>query len=201
MSEFICFLIEQSLTLAELIAKLTKTVLVGTRTWVMMFVRLLLFVVILIPGWIELLRYWIYDPSIIKNVEFGRGYRFRNLLDIYLPYSTIHPKNNEHEPRATVLVLMSGGAWVIGYKFWSALVAISFARLGMVVVVPDYRNFPQGDIEDMCEDLKEALLWGTENASLIGGDPNKIILAGQSAGAHICMCTLLDMCLKDQNIE
>eukprot|EP01041_Mallomonas_annulata_P007750 gene7750-15854_t len=191
---YISVVVEQVITVSRLLAELTRFVIVGTRTWIVMFVRLVCFVIILIPGWVELLRYWIYDPSIIRNVEFGRGYRFRNVLDVYLPYSCPSTSStSENLNKATIIVLMSGGAWIIGYKFWSALIAKSFARMGLVVVVPDYRNFPQGDIEDMCDDLRQALLWVIVNADCIGGDPNKIVLAGQSAGAHICMCTLLDL--------
>ena len=92
-----------------------------------------------------------------------------------------------------MVVFVSGGAWIIGYKLWSALLGREFARRGYVVIVPDYRNFPQGNIEDMIEDLREALRWTVCNCSMFGGDPNKIILSGQSAGAHISLCTLVEL--------
>ena len=55
--------------------------------------------------------------------------------------------------------------------------------MGVLTIVPDYRNFPQGDIEDMISDIIAAVKWVSINVSKHGGDPEKIILAGQSAGS------------------
>ena len=58
---------------------------------------------------------------------------------------------------------------VIGNKLWSALIARSLASLGYLIIVPDYRNFPQGTIEDMCEDLISALKWTLGIAGITAG--------------------------------
>lgn len=76
----------------------------------------------------------------------------------------------------------AGGAWIIGYKLWCALIGRGLSSLGVLTIVPDYRNFPQGDVEDMVTDVIAAVSWTSKNAHLYGGDPQKIILAGQSAG-------------------
>ena len=44
-----------------------------------------MFTLVLIPGWIGMVKYWIFSPNIIRNVEYGLGARKRNLLDVYLP--------------------------------------------------------------------------------------------------------------------
>jgi acetyl esterase/lipase len=54
--------------------------------------------------------------------------------------------------------------------------------MGILTIVPDYRNFPQGDVEDMVTDVIAAVSWTSKNADSYGGDPEKIVLAGQSAG-------------------
>lgn len=54
--------------------------------------------------------------------------------------------------------------------------------MGILTIVPDYRNFPQGDVEDMVTDVIAAVNWTSKNAEAYGGDPEKIVLAGQSAG-------------------
>jgi hypothetical protein len=46
---------------------------------------------------------------------------------------------------------------------------------------------------DMVADLRAALLWTTTNCAMFGGDPEQIILAGQSAGAHISLCALVEL--------
>lgn len=62
----------------------------------------------------------------------------RNLLDVYVPYR--HWFNNGPVP---VLVFITGGAYIIGYKAWGALLARRLSRMGVLVVCLDYRNFPQ----------------------------------------------------------
>jgi hypothetical protein len=162
-----------------------------------MSIRLLGFVLLLMPGWLALLRYYIFDALIIRNIEYGKGSRYRNVLDVYLPrpHNPIYGKkpNKYDDNGVPVVVFVSGGAWIIGYKLWSALMGREFARRGYVVIVPDYRNFPQGNIEDMMEDLREALRWTVCNCAMFGGDSKKIVLAGQSAGAHISLCTIIEL--------
>jgi hypothetical protein len=46
--------------------------------------------------------------------------------------------------------------WIIGYKAWGALMAQSLTENGFVVMIPDYRNFPQATIGDMIEDARNA---------------------------------------------
>jgi hypothetical protein len=161
-----------------------------------MSIRLLAFVILLMPGWIALLKYYIFNSLIIRNIEYGKGARYRNVLDVYLPppHNPIYGKKEiKYDNGVPVVVFVSGGAWIIGYKLWSALMGREFARRGYVVVVPDYRNFPQGNIEDMIQDLSEALRWTVCNSEMFGGDPKKIVLAGQSAGAHISLCTIIEL--------
>lgn len=65
--------------------KLFRSLTEGTYLWVIMLGRLIIFTVVLLPGWIGMVKYWIFSPKIIRNVEYGLGARKRNLLDIYLP--------------------------------------------------------------------------------------------------------------------
>lgn len=176
----------------ENLRKLLVLLTLGTQTWIVMASRLLLFTVCLAPGWYNLLKYWIFDPFILRNVEYGQGAKLRNLMDIYLPLIPKGSKPSMSSKKGVpVVIFVSGGAWIIGYKLWSALVARGLAALGMLVVVPDYRNFPQGDICDMMTDIQAATEWTVENAHRFGGDADKIVLAGQSAGAHICLTLLV----------
>lgn len=183
-------------------AKLMSMLVKGTKTWIVMALRLLLFTLLLMPGWYRLLRYWFFDPFILRNVEYGKGAKLRNVMDIYLPHIKKHPAGTSAtEELAPVVIFVSGGAWIIGYKLWSALVARGLATLGMLVVVPDYRNFPQGDIGDMMDDIREATQWTYDHAHRFGGDRRRLVLAGQSAGAHICLSLLATEYLARKNLS
>ena len=164
-----------------------------TRTWLYVLGKLILFTVILIPGWIQMLWYYFFHPSVLKNIPFGKGAKFRNLLDVYLPQPLLNKEN-----ASPVIVFVSGGAWIIGYKLWGCLVARAFSLMGCLVITPDYRNFPQGRLSDMKEDIREAILWTKKNCASFGGDVDNIILIGQSAGAHISLSLLIDEHLRKE---
>lgn len=169
----------------RLAIELLSWVISGTRTWLLTLISLLAFVLLLLPGWLAFLRYYLFDRRIVRNVEYGLGGRYRNLLDIYLPHTQTHAA-------CPVVVFVSGGAYIIGYKMWSALVARGLSKMGCLVVVPDYRNFPQGDMEEMQEDVRAAVAWTLENIHSYGSSADKVVLAGQSAGAQICLSALCD---------
>ena len=79
----------------------------------------------------------------------------------------------------------------VSYKAWGALLGLLMRSQNCVVVSVDYRNFPQGNIEDMVVDIEQALRWIWDNIEDYGGDRSKLFLAGQSAGAHITSILLL----------
>ena len=62
----------------------------------------------------------------------------RNLLDLYIPY-----RHQLATGRVPVVVFVTGGAWIIGYKAWGALLARRLSQRGIMVACLDYRNFPQ----------------------------------------------------------
>jgi len=53
----------------------------------------------------------------------------------------------------------------------------------------------------MVTDASEGISFVCNNAVSFGGDPNKIYLMGQSAGAHIAACALLDQAVKESKGE
>lgn len=171
--------------------KLMYYVCYGTNTVykvIIMFLRLVCFSLLLLPGWIKLIHRFIFNPLVIKNMEYGQGAKNRNMLDIFIPPFFPSTKKNKSLP---IVIFYSGGAWIIGYKFWGCIVGFALSKFGILTIVPDYRNFPQGDIEDMISDVKASIQWTIDNAYRFNGDCNRIVLAGQSAGAHICLMTLI----------
>lgn len=174
----------------------------GTKTWIVMLIRLLAFTTLMIPGWFHLVTYWLFNKAVVRNISYADSSEVaqvtdRNYLDIYLPQQLLPLKSSRESSSKTVkklpvIIFVSGGAWIIGYKMWSALVARGLSQLGNVVICPDYKNAPQTDIEGMMDDISRALKWTIKSIDTYGGDCNNIILAGQSAGAHISMALMID---------
>nr|CAB3460648.1 unnamed protein product [Digitaria exilis] len=86
-------------------------------------------------------------------------------LDLYIP--------RDHSKSSPVVAFVTGGAWIIGYKAWGALLGRRLAERGIIVACIDYRNFPQGTISDMVSDASEGISFVCNNATSFGGDPNR----------------------------
>jgi prenylcysteine alpha-carboxyl methylesterase len=89
------------------------------------------------------------------------------------------------------VIFVTGGMWIIGYKAWGALLAQRLARRGVIVASLDYRNFPQGTVGDMIADVGNGIGWVLERLEALGGDKRRVVIVGQSAGAHISATALL----------
>jgi len=88
-----------------------------------------------------------------------------------------------------VVVFVYGGGWAMGRREEYGFAGRAFASRGYVTVVPDYRK-PL--FEDFMTDGAQAVAWTRANIARYGGDPDRIALAGHSAGAHISALLSLD---------
>ncbi|EOY04313.1 Prenylcysteine methylesterase [Theobroma cacao] len=71
----------------------------------------------------------------------------------------------------------------------------------IIVACVDYRNFPQGTISDMVKDVSQGISFVCNIIGEYGGDPNRIYLMGQSAGAHVSACVLLEQAIRESRGE
>ena len=124
-----------------------------------------------------------YDeyPHLTKNIAYGD--KPHQLLDVY------RPADDKPHP---VVVYIYGGSWNSGNKELYALVAQKLVPLGMVVVVPAYQLYPDATYPSMVADVAAAITWTREHIAEHTGDPARIIVGGQSAGAQLSAMALLD---------
>ncbi len=99
----------------------------------------------------------------------------RQQLDIYRP---------DTPAKLPVIVFFYGGSWKFGSRATYPFVAATLARAGHVVVVPDYRLYPQVRYPIFLHDCAQATAWTFAHLDRIGGDPRKLFLMGHSAGAY-----------------
>ncbi|WP_168070001.1 alpha/beta hydrolase [Sphingomonas kaistensis] len=83
-----------------------------------------------------------------------------------------------------VVVFLYGGGWVDGSRGGYAFAGSGYAGQGFVTVVPDYRLVPAVRFPAFLEDGARAVKWTRDNIARYGGDPDRIALAGHSAGAY-----------------
>lgn len=88
--------------------------------------------------------------------------------------------------RAPLLLFVHGGGWSIGDKRTGAGVkAAHFSAQGWAFASANYRLVPQATVEQQAADIAAAIAWARGNAAAHGLDPDKIVLMGHSAGAHL----------------
>ena len=68
----------------------------------------------------------------------------------------------------------------------------AFASHGIVTVVTDYRVYPEVYFPAFIEDGAHAFRFVHDHIKEYGGDPDKLFLAGHSAGAYIAMMLTVD---------
>jgi arylformamidase len=91
---------------------------------------------------------------------------------------------------APVLVFVHGGYWRSLDKQDVSFIAPAFTAAGALVVVPNYALCPAVSIEHIALQMTHALAWVWRNAALYGGNPNRIAVAGHSAGGHLAAMML-----------
>ena len=99
-------------------------------------------------------------------------------LDIYLPTLT-------KGQALDVIVFFYGGRWTKGAKEDYRFVGTTLAERGFVVIIPDYRKYPQVRFPVFVQDGAKALAWVSDHVAQWDGNPARIHVLGHSAGAHI----------------
>lgn len=104
------------------------------------------------------------------------------------------------QPGAPVLVFIHGGYWRSLDKSDHSFIAPSFVSDGAAVVVPNYGLCPDVGIEQIALQLTRVVAWAWRHAADFGGDPQRIALAGHSAGGQLA-AMLLACRWKDVDAE
>lgn len=91
-----------------------------------------------------------------------------------------------------VLIFTHGGSWQAGDPADYGFIGRAFVPKGFVVVLVGYRLGHLGVYPAMLEDTARAVQWTHENIAQYGGDPDRIVLAGHSAGAYNSVMVALD---------
>ncbi len=121
--------------------------------------------------------------SFHRSADLVYGQEARQRLDVFAPKEAgIHP----------LVVFFYGGSWSQGNKSQYAFVGAALAARGYVTVIPDYRLYPQVRFPTFLEDSAQAVAWARQHAREFGGDPERIVLMGHSAGAHMAAMLALN---------
>jgi acetyl esterase/lipase len=118
--------------------------------------------------------------SVIHDIAYAPGPS--HTLDVYRPEKATGP----------LVVFLFGGSWRMGDKSMYPFVALPLAARGAVVVVPNYRLYPQVEFPEFVNDNAAAVKWAFDHAASLGADPKSIFVVGHSAGAYNSAMLALD---------
>ncbi|HUO89904.1 MAG TPA: alpha/beta hydrolase [Rhizomicrobium sp.] len=93
------------------------------------------------------------------------------------------------QPNGIGILFVHGGGWRMGTREMMAPMAQAMAGHGFTGIASQYRlNSPKGGVWPAhIHDVKAAIRWTRQNADALGIDPERIVLWGSSAGAHLVL--------------
>jgi acetyl esterase len=138
-----------------------------------------------------------HNVEVLRDVPYGESasrnstrHHPAHHLDVYRPIGT------RAGARLPVVLYVHGGGFRILSKDTHWIMGLAFARRGYVVFNISYRLAPRHPFPAAVEDVCAAFNWVVEHAELWGGDPNRIALAGESAGANLVTALTVASCYE-----
>jgi acetyl esterase/lipase len=126
----------------------------------------------------------------------GPGEEVEEVRDLSIPVGGTSIPARSYRPAGTgalpVVAYYHGGGWLLGSIDAYDLVCRALANAaGAIVVSVGYRLAPEHRYPTAVEDAYNATRWIAENAGDLGGDRNRIAVAGDSAGGNLAAVVAL----------
>ena len=119
----------------------------------------------------------------ISDLSYGDAGRL-NRLDVY--------RSRSRPPSSPILIHLHGGGFRGGRKSFEGRPLVHrFARRGWVCISANYRLRPAATFPEYLVDAKKVIAWARSHAGELGADPSRVVVAGDSAGAHLAVTASL----------
>ncbi|HSR71721.1 MAG TPA: alpha/beta hydrolase [Kiloniellales bacterium] len=130
---------------------------------------------------------WAEESAAVRTRHVGRfdlayGESAKETLDLFLP---------ETAPPPPLLAFLHGGYWQALDKADFSYLAPAFLDSGIAYASLNYDLAPQVGLSVIVEQIGRALAWLQSRGRELGFDPERIFLAGHSAGGHLAALALL----------
>ena len=130
-------------------------------------------------GYLPVARPRLHGVELFKDIAYIADGNRDHLLDIY------RPRNAEPGTKLPVVLYIHGGAFRILSKETHWVFGLMFARHGYVVASINYRLAPASQFPAAIQDASAAWQWVVKHIAEYGGDPTRIVVAGESAGGNL----------------
>ncbi len=116
----------------------------------------------------------------------------KDSIAVRIFYPNKGSKKHFRDKRLPVLVFYHGGGFIWGSLDMFHILAQKLSKkLNCIVVLPAYRLAPEHPYPTPVNDCVMVLNWVFENITVWGGNPSKVGLIGDSAGANLALVTAL----------
>lgn len=122
-----------------------------------------------------------------RNFDYGGKRKCKQMLDVHFPNNAdcVFNRPEKRKKKYPTIIYFHGGGWACYSKSLYETLARRMAAMGYVVFCCNYRLAPRAKMKDIEADSLLAFDYVTKVAANFGADENCIVLAGDSAGAHI----------------
>ncbi len=129
-----------------------------------------------------------HDVEVLENRPYRQTGRTEHLLDIYRP--------TRLPPPWPVMLYVHGGGFRILSKDTHWMMGLAFARRGFLVFNINYRLAPRHPFPAALQDATAAYEWVIRHAAEYGGDPGRLVVSGESAGANLTTALTVASCFE-----
>ncbi len=116
------------------------------------------------------------NTGLHANVPYGGPDASADVMDVYAPKGV---------SGAPIVLFIHGGEWSRGDKLDISYKPQFFNQHNIVFVAANYRLSPKNPHPAQVDDVATAIAFLHEHGADFGGDPNKIVIMGHSAGCHL----------------
>nr|WP_246462810.1 alpha/beta hydrolase [Pelagicoccus albus] len=106
--------------------------------------------------------------------------------------------------KAPTIIFFHGGSWRLSDKFFANFWAEAFCPAGYNFIAATYGFLPLFSMDQIIDHARLAVNWVSDNHAKLGIDPTRLIVSGNSAGAHLAMMAMVndwtETSLDPQNI-
>jgi acetyl esterase len=134
------------------------------------------------------------DVEVLPDIPYRDTGMVEHRLDIYRPACRAKSRTGGPLGSRPVVLYVHGGGFRFQSKDTHWLMGLIFARQGYLVLNINYRLAPRHPFPAAIADTCEAYLWMLQNATRYGGDVERLVLAGDSAGANLVTALTLAAC-------
>lgn len=147
----------------------------------------------MVPEAVAIIERWVADSAAARqrldgrcDLAYGPGPRDR--LDLFLPRNV--SAGSAGNSTVPLLAFIHGGYWQVLDKNAFSFLAEPFVAAGIAFAAIGYPLAPDVGLDDIGESVRRALQWLWRNAGAEGYDPDRIHVAGHSAGGHLTAVAL-----------